>query len=75
MRRKYEAWRRRTEKRLIDGIWNAEIGDFDIRFKIGGQRYKFKAFSIMWILTIIIISIIGVFAMYAFMCTAIILGG
>lgn len=70
-----EHYRRKAEKWLVDGIHDAEIGDFDFVFHIGDTRYRIKVFSITWIILMLAMSVIGLFAIWAFSAAMIIIGG
>lgn len=70
-----EQYRRKAEKWLVDGIADAKIGWFDIRFKICGTKYRFKVFSIPWIITYLATIIISSYAIYWIIVIILIIGG
>lgn len=70
-----EQYRRKAEEWLVNSIHDAEIGDFDITFRIKGTKYRIKVFSIIWIILMLIASVIGAFTVWAFAVIMILIGG
>lgn len=71
---RYEKWRRKADKWLCNDL-GEDPGYLDFRWRMFGTRYRIKAFSITWIMIYLVTAIVGVFALWAFLTSTIIIGG
>lgn len=75
----YKGKRRITLRKRLNRFAYEEFGikdgDLDIRFKIGGSRYRIRQFSILWIIIKSILVVTASVGIYLWIVIMILMGG